>query len=77
MFKKVLVPLDDSDVAPGILPYVSYLAKSLNIPVELMSNLDQDNLAALEKNCQRRLWRTPDRADSGKLRQSRRPGSYF
>jgi nucleotide-binding universal stress UspA family protein len=49
MFKKVLVPLDDSDVAPGILPYVSYLAKSLNIPVELMSNLDQDNLAALEK----------------------------
>lgn len=49
MFKKALVPLDDSEIAPGILPYVSYLAKSLNIPVELMSVLDQGNLEALEK----------------------------
>jgi nucleotide-binding universal stress UspA family protein len=49
MFKKVLVPLDDSEVAPGILPYVSYLAKALDIPVELMSVLNQDNLEALEK----------------------------
>jgi nucleotide-binding universal stress UspA family protein len=49
MFKKVLVPLDYSEVAPGILPYIVYLAKSLDIPVELMSVLDQDNLEALEK----------------------------
>lgn len=26
MFNKVLVPLDDSEAAPGILPYVSFLA---------------------------------------------------
>lgn len=49
MFKKVLVPLDDSEVAPGILPYISYLAKTLDVPVELLSVLDQNNLEALEK----------------------------
>lgn len=49
MFKKALVSLDDSAVAPGILPYVSYLAKYLDIPVELMSVLDENNLEALEK----------------------------
>jgi hypothetical protein len=35
MFEKVLVPLDDSEIAPGILPYVSYLAKALDIPVKI------------------------------------------
>lgn len=49
MFKKALVPLDDSEIAPGILPYVSCLAKALDIPVELMSVLDRDNLEALEQ----------------------------
>ena len=37
MFKKILVPLDDSETVPVILPYVSYLAKALNIPVVLMA----------------------------------------
>lgn len=40
MFNKVLVPLNDSETAPGILPYVSYLARSLQMPVVLMSAVD-------------------------------------
>ena len=36
MFKKVLVPLDGSEVAKAILTYVSQLAKGLNIPIVLL-----------------------------------------
>ena len=42
MFKKVLVPLDGSEVAKAILPYVSQLAKGLNIPIVLMSVINPD-----------------------------------
>lgn len=54
MFHKILTPVDltpvDSvDIAPGILPYVAYLAKGLNIPVELTTVLLHDQLEALEK----------------------------
>ncbi|MGH8057184.1 MAG: universal stress protein, partial [Candidatus Entotheonellia bacterium] len=37
MFQKVLVPLDGSEQADRILPYVSRLARGLNIPVVVMS----------------------------------------
>jgi nucleotide-binding universal stress UspA family protein len=40
MFTKVLVPLDTPEVAPGILPYVSHLAKALDLSVVLMSVID-------------------------------------
>lgn len=40
MFKKVLVPLDGTKPAEAILPYVSYLAKNLNIPAVLMTAVD-------------------------------------
>jgi nucleotide-binding universal stress UspA family protein len=49
MFNKILVPLDDSDIALGILPYAVYLAKGLHIPVRLAMVLDRDHLDALEK----------------------------
>ena len=42
MFKKVLVPLDGSEVAQAILPYVSQLAKGLNIPIVLLSVINPD-----------------------------------
>ena len=42
MFKKVLVPLDGSEVAQSILPYVSQLAKGLNIPIVLLSVINPD-----------------------------------
>lgn len=49
MFHKILTPLDSSDMAPGILPYVAYLAKGLNVPVELTTVLLHDQLDALEE----------------------------
>ena len=44
MIGKILVPLDGSDQAEAILPYVSTLAKGLEIPVLLLSVLDQGSL---------------------------------
>jgi nucleotide-binding universal stress UspA family protein len=54
MFRKILIPVDltpvdSSGIAPGILPYVAYLARGLNIPVELATVLQHDVLEALEK----------------------------
>jgi nucleotide-binding universal stress UspA family protein len=49
MFEKALVPLDGSDVSLGILPYVSYLAKRLDIPVALALVVSPDDLEASEE----------------------------
>ncbi len=40
MFTKNLVPLDCSELSEAILPGVAYLAKRLDIPVELVSIVD-------------------------------------
>lgn len=40
MFTKILVPMDGSEVSEAILPSVAYLAKRLDIPVELLSIID-------------------------------------
>ena len=40
MFTKVLVPLDGSDLAESILPYILPLATSLKIPITLLSVVD-------------------------------------
>lgn len=42
MFNKILVPLDGSELARGILPYVSRLAKGMDTPVLLLTVLDPD-----------------------------------
>ncbi len=42
MFQKVLVPLDGSELAEGILPYVSQLTRGMRIPVLLLSVVDPD-----------------------------------
>ena len=44
MIEKILVPLDGSDQAESILPYVSTLAKGLDAPVLLLSVLDRGSL---------------------------------
>ena len=44
MFTKVLVPLDGSEVAEGILPYVSTLAKGLDISLMLLTVLHPDSI---------------------------------
>lgn len=40
MFTKILVPMDGSEISEAILPTVAYLAKGLDIPVELLSVVD-------------------------------------
>ncbi len=40
MFRKALVPLDGSELSEGVLPYVSALAKGLNIPLALLTVID-------------------------------------
>ena len=46
MYKKILVPLDGSAIAEGVLPYVRTFAASLNIPVHLLQVIDPDTLIA-------------------------------
>ena len=41
MFNKVLVPLDGSGESEGILPYVSQLARGLDIPMVLLMAIDR------------------------------------
>lgn len=36
MYSKILVPLDGSKVSEGVLPYVRSLARTLNVPIELL-----------------------------------------
>lgn len=40
MFTKILVPMDGSELSEAILPSVAYLAKKLDIPLELVSIVD-------------------------------------
>lgn len=40
----ILVPLDGSDVADGIVPYVSQIAKTGNVPLVLLTVVDVDAL---------------------------------
>jgi nucleotide-binding universal stress UspA family protein len=40
MFAKILVPMDGSELSEAILPAAAYLAKRLDIPVELVSIVD-------------------------------------
>jgi nucleotide-binding universal stress UspA family protein len=40
MYRRILVPLDGSQVAEQVLPYVRYLAGKLKIPVDLLSVVD-------------------------------------
>lgn len=49
MFKKALVPLDGSRLAEGILPYVSQLAKGLDMPLVLLSVVDPDAVELPER----------------------------
>ena len=45
MFEKILVPLDGSELAEGILPYASQLAKGLDIPMVLLAVVDRHALS--------------------------------
>jgi nucleotide-binding universal stress UspA family protein len=45
MYKKILVPLDGSNLSAAVLPYVRWLASALKLPVELLNVNDPDRLA--------------------------------
>src|SRR5262245_66642036 len=45
MYKKILVPLDGSKTAENVLPYARCFARSLQVPVELMSVVDTPELS--------------------------------
>ena len=45
MYKKILVPLDGSDLSATVLPYVRWLASVLKTPVELLHVQDVNRLA--------------------------------
>ena len=45
MYKKILVPLDGSDLSATVLPYVRWLASDLKTPVELLHVEDVNRLA--------------------------------
>ena len=42
--RPILVPLDGSDIAAGILPYASQVAKSCGVPLLLLTVLDPDSM---------------------------------
>ena len=44
LLRKILVPLDGSELAEGILPYVAQLAKGLDIPLVLLTVMEPDSL---------------------------------
>ncbi|HVO92646.1 MAG TPA: universal stress protein [Terriglobales bacterium] len=40
MYHRILVPLDGSELSAGVLPYVRWLVRALNTPVELLYVID-------------------------------------
>ncbi len=44
MFQRALVPLDGTELAEGILPYVTRLARGLQMPVVLLTVIDPDEV---------------------------------
>ena len=48
MFGKILVPLDGSELAEGILPFASQFAKRLDVPVSLLTVLDPQSVGLTE-----------------------------
>jgi nucleotide-binding universal stress UspA family protein len=46
MYDKILVPLDGSKLAEGVLPHVKFLAGALQLPVDLIHVNDPETIAA-------------------------------
>jgi nucleotide-binding universal stress UspA family protein len=46
MFTNILVPLDGSELAEGVLPYVRSLVRRLNSSVELLTVIEPENVSA-------------------------------
>ena len=52
MYKKILVPLDGSQLAESVLPYVSCLSEALRVPVELLHVQDPKQTTSFSRTSQ-------------------------
>ena len=66
MFRKILVPLDGSDEAEAILPYVSHLASGMDIGVVLLSVMDSGAMEMRETYFSR-LFERAEQEAKGRL----------
>lgn len=56
MYAKIIVPLDGSDLAEGVLPYVRSLARGLELPVTLLQVIDPEIVSAFADPAQKRYF---------------------
>jgi nucleotide-binding universal stress UspA family protein len=49
MYTRILIPLDGSSLAEQVLPYGSFLAKALRMPVQLLRVVDVNEIALTSK----------------------------
>lgn len=56
MYTKILVPLDGSELAEGVLPYVRSLALDLQLPVTLLQVIDPEVISAFADPAQKRYF---------------------
>jgi nucleotide-binding universal stress UspA family protein len=54
VYSKIIVPLDASPIAEGILPYVRTLARSFQVPIELLHVITPDVVDSLSDPAHRR-----------------------
>ncbi len=66
MFRKILVPLDGSDEAEAILPYVSHMAAGMDIGVVLLSVMDRGALE-MSDSYYSKLFERAEQEAKGKL----------
>jgi nucleotide-binding universal stress UspA family protein len=66
MFRKILVPLDGSDEAEAILPYVSHIASGMDIGVALLSVMDRGALE-MSESYYSRLFERAEQEAKGRL----------
>jgi nucleotide-binding universal stress UspA family protein len=56
MYTKIIVPLDGSQLAEGVLPYVRSLAHALQLPVTLLHVMDPDIISAFADPAHKRYF---------------------
>jgi nucleotide-binding universal stress UspA family protein len=56
MYKRMIVPLDGSELAEGVLPYARSLARALEGPVTLLQVIDPDIISAFTNPAHKRYF---------------------
>jgi nucleotide-binding universal stress UspA family protein len=67
-YSKLLVPLDGSKVAEQVLPYARLLSRTLEVPAQLLTVIDLEELAPLTSRAEGRFL---DKLMAEKMRESR------